>query len=392
MAFSITVSPSRNFFTKLAWGQLSATPFSLGAWALLEPAGNQNHAPQLCWINSDQLACVWMAGGQEGTSGMSIYGSVLQREKARWTKPKLLSQHPEMSEQNPFLYVGDDGRLHLVHTAQLARDPQDTSWRDQGSAFSMQWTAKLYHQSTLGWGKRWTKSEPLTEDSAFCRNPPLKTPAGQWLLPIYRSLEEEGAFGHDYSQVAYLNASLSKIDRVFDVPESRGRVHGSVVISRDGNSLLQFFRSRLADCVYRSTGSLDGQQWTTPQPVDLPNNNSSIQALRLKSGLLAVVFNRFSLPINPEEELSWGMARWPTTRWPLSIALSEDDGLTWPWVRDIDTSDGFSGSANWYLNGQLAYPSVVEGLPGELHIAYSWGNRAAIRYVMINEHNVLGTG
>jgi predicted neuraminidase len=86
------------------------------------------------------------------------------------------------------------------------------------------------------------------------------------------------------------------------------------------------------------------------------------------------------------------MARWPTTRWPLSIALSEDDGLTWPWVRDIDTGDGFSGSANWYLNGQLAYPSVVEGLPGELHIAYSWGNRAAIRYVMINEHNVLGTG
>lgn len=187
--FSVVVPASRNFFTKLAWGRLNATPFSPGVWAMLEPAGPQNHAPQLCWINSDQLACVWMAGGQEGTSGMSIYGSVLERGKTRWTKPMLLSQHYEMSEQNPLLYVGDDGRIHLIHTAQLARDPHDTSWRDRDSAFSMQWTAKLYHQSTLGWGKRWTKSEPLMEDSAFCRNPPLKTPAGPWLLPIYRSLE-----------------------------------------------------------------------------------------------------------------------------------------------------------------------------------------------------------
>jgi predicted neuraminidase len=391
VAFSISVAPARNFFTKLAWGHLSATPFSLGAWALLEPAGAQNHAPQLCWINNDQLACVWMAGGQEGTSGMSIYGSLLERGKPRWSKPKLLSQHPDKSEQNPLLYASEDGRLHLIHTGQLARDPNDTSWRDQGSAFSMQWTAKLYHQSTAGWGKRWTRSEPLFDESAFCRNPPMKTSSGKWILPIYRSLEAEGAFGHDYSQVAWLDPSLSRIQSVAEVEQSRGRVHGSIVLSGDGTSLLQFFRSRLADCIYRSVGSLDGMQWTVPEPINLPNNNSSIQALRLKSGLLAIVFNRFSLPIDAEEDLAWGKARWPSTRWPLSIALSEDDGLNWPWVRDIDTGDGFSGSANWFLNGQLAYPSIVEGLPGELHIAYSWGNRAAIRYVMINEHNVLGS-
>jgi predicted neuraminidase len=390
MAFPITVAPSRNFFTKLTWGRLCATPFSLGAWSLLEPAGAQNHSPQLCWLNADQLACVWMAGGQEGTSGMSIYGSVLERGRDGWTKPRLLSQHPEMSEQNPFLFVGDDGRLHLVHTAQQARDPQDASWRDQGSAFSMQWTARLYHQSAASWGRRWTRSRPIEIGNAFCRNPPLKTALGNWVLPIYRSLEEEGAFGHDFSQVAHIGDTFPEISGISEVPESSGRVHGSIVLSRDGGALLQFFRSRLADCVYRSSGSLDGRQWSVPEPVGLPNNNSSIQALRLKSGLLAMVFNRFSLPPDPQEELRWGMARWPNTRWPLTIAISEDDGLTWPWMRDIDTGDGFCGTANWFLNGQLAYPSLVEGLPGELHIAYSWGNRAAIRYVSLHEQNVLG--
>ena len=39
-------------FEDLAWGQVLVTPFELGAWALLEPMGEQNHAPQLCWIRS----------------------------------------------------------------------------------------------------------------------------------------------------------------------------------------------------------------------------------------------------------------------------------------------------------------------------------------------------
>ena len=34
-------------FEDLAWGQVLVTPFELGAWALLEPMGEQNHAPQL---------------------------------------------------------------------------------------------------------------------------------------------------------------------------------------------------------------------------------------------------------------------------------------------------------------------------------------------------------
>ena len=46
--------------------------------------------------------------------------------------------------------------------------------------------------------------------------------------------------------------------------------------------------------------------------------------------------------------------------------------------------------ASLFLNGQLAYPSILEGLPGELHIAYSWAGREAIRYVCILEEQILG--
>ena len=122
----------------------------------------------------------------------------------------------------------------------------------------------------------------------------------------------------------------------------------------------------------------------------LPNNNSSIQACRLSSGRLALIFNRFAFPPD-QDSLEWGEARWPRTRWPLSIALRDDDGISWPWIRDLDTGFGFCGESNWTLNGQLAYPTLIEGMPGELHVAYSWAGRHSIRYVCLNESDFLGT-
>ena len=106
-----------------------------------------------------------------------------------------------------------------------------------------------------------------------------------------------------------------------------------------------------------------------------------------------MIFNRFGFAPDPAasgEPLEWGEARWPRTRWPLSIAISDEDGLNWPWIRDIDTGFGFCGPMNWDLNGQLAYPTLIEGQPGELHVAYSWAGRQAIRYVTLREQEVIG--
>lgn len=376
--------------SRLTPGRLLQTPLDEGTWAILEPAGRQNHAPQLCWLDQDRLACVWMAGGQEGTAGMSIYLSELRRGRTRWTRPRMISQDEERSEQNPLLFTAADGRLQLIHSAQRVRDPGDRAWQSQGTAFSMQWTAALRHQTRALSSSRWTRPSELTRDPAFCRHPPHQREDGYWLLPIYRSLESGGAFGHDHSEVLLLNPDGSSTGQLYAVPESTGRVHGSIVLNHCGDGLLQFFRSRLADRIYRSFGSLDGTEWTVPEPIALPNNNSSIQACRLASGLLAIIYNRFCFEPDSSSNQEWGEANWPRTRWPLSIALSEDDGDTWPWIRDIDPGLGFCGSANWHLNGQLAYPTLLEGKPGELHLAYSWAGRAAIRYVCLDESSIIG--
>ena len=44
--------------SRLKLGQLVQSPMQLGTLAVIEPAGLQNHAPQLCWLSPDQLGCV----------------------------------------------------------------------------------------------------------------------------------------------------------------------------------------------------------------------------------------------------------------------------------------------------------------------------------------------
>ncbi len=388
-------SPSQNALdlnSRLRFNRLVQSPFQLGTWSILEPAGSQNHAPQLCWLSSNQLGCVWMAGSGEGTAGMSIVMSFLRRESRCWSKPRKISQDNSRSEQNPLLFLSEaetgEYDLQLIHTAQKVRTPGES--RAESGSFSMQWTASLKSQRRSQHKGRWSKAIDLLDTPAFCRHPPHRREDGKWLLPIYRSLESGGAFGHDYSEILILEANGKSTRETITIPNSTGRVHGSLVPSADKQELLQFFRSRQADRIYRSRGSIDGQIWTVPEAIELPNNNSSIQALRLQSGLLAMLFNRFCIHREPITDQYWGEAAWPRTRWPMSIALSNDDGETWPWIRDIDHGDGFNGSANWHLNGQLAYPSIVEGLPGELHIAYSWAGRQAIRYVCLTEEQILG--
>ena len=385
---------------QLAWGRLLCSPLDLGVWSLLEPMGIQNHAPQLCWIRPDLLGCVWMAGGGEGTAGMSVMLSLLAAHSGQWTPPQLISQDDQRSEQNPLVFVSEQ-HLHLIHSAQRVRDPQDGSWNQAGSTFSMQWTAALRHQrleldslqidQPKTWAAAaWSPATDLLEEPSFCRHPPLKQANGNWLLPIYRSLETGGSFGHDYSELLTLQPDAQPQGLPTAVPNSTGRVHGSLVPARDGKTLLQFFRSRLADYIYRSISNDQGISWSSPEPIKLPSNNSSIQAARLASGRLAMIYNRFNFSPDPKAHQPWGEANWPRTRWPLSIALSEDDGDSWPWIRDIDTGWGFQGTSNWTHNGQLAYPTLVEGRPQELHVAYSWAGREAIRYVCVREEDILG--
>ena len=66
-------------------------------------------------------------------------------------------------------------------------------------------------------------------------------------------------------------------------------------------------------------------------------------------------------------------AFWGAPRAPMTLALSKDDGLTWPWQRNLEVGDGWcmSNDSEQGRNREYSYPSLRQDADGTLHLAYT---------------------
>lgn len=152
----------------------------------------------------------------------------------------------------------------------------------------------------------------------------------------------------------------------------------------EAGKLLMLLRSRFADNIYISSSEDYGENWTVPVRTELPNNNSSISAIRLQSGGLAVVYNEVRFNDNTEKTV------WPHQRCPVTVAISDDWGKTWPYKRIIENGEGFVGRYNDINNRRYEYPVMMQGEDGKIHVAYSYGTRKCVKYVCIDEPWIRG--
>jgi predicted neuraminidase len=77
-------------------------------------------------------------------------------------------------------------------------------------------------------------------------------------------------------------------------------------------------------------------------------------------------------------------AIWGVPRAPLVIALSSDDGRSFPLQRTLETGSGHCLSNNSVegLNREFSYPSVLPGPDGAIDIAFTYYRRA-IKHVRV---------
>ena len=93
--------------------------------------------------------------------------------------------------------------------------------------------------------------------------------------------------------------------------------------------------------------------WTAARPIDVPNPNSGIDAVALRDGRVALVYNHTS-----------------KGRTPLNLAVSAD-GEHFRMFQTLEDQPG-----------EYSYPALIQGREGDLHITYTW-NRKRIRYVRV---------
>ena len=124
--------------SRITTSRLLKSPLDEGTWALLEPAGRQNHAPQpVGLIRIDLLVSGWLVD-KKGQLAW-IYLSQLRRGKNRWTRPRLISRDETRSEQNPPLCHGR--RAAALNTLLSELGILKIGWQNGNTTFSMQWTA-----------------------------------------------------------------------------------------------------------------------------------------------------------------------------------------------------------------------------------------------------------
>ncbi|GLQ11623.1 glycosyl hydrolase [Devosia yakushimensis] len=352
----------------------------------------QTHASFLLQLRNGDLGCVWFAGTEEGKPDVSIYFSRLPKGSDQWTAEEKLSDDPARSEQNPVLFEAPNGDLWVLYTSQ---------------DFGNQDTSIVRRRISKDGGKSWGPIQsPFDETGLFIRNPIIVLANGNWLLPVFHCNPVPGEKWHGHNDTSGVKISTDQGESwtEYAVPESVGAVHMNIVDLKNG-SLVAFYRSRYADAIYASHSTDNGRSWSKPEPTDLPNNNSSIQARALSDGTLALVYNEISAkdstdrreglydgiddgkaPVGEKTAETQNLRRavWGTPRSPMTIALSSDGGKTWPIRRNIEVSSGSAlsndTSGKEHRNRELSYPTVTELEDGRIGVAYTFYRRA-IKFV-----------
>lgn len=318
-----------------------------------------SHAATLVETANGDLLCAWFNGPGEGEPDTNIVLSRLPAGTDTWLEPVQLSSDARRSEQNPLLFVTPEDDVWLLHTS---NEPHDQS------------TSRVIRRVSSDGGLSWERSEVLFDHlGSFIRNPVAVLSNGDWLLPAY-----------DCDKTAERTVIRLSTDRgeswsVIELPDAVGQVQMSVVELSPGE-LVGYFRSRAADRIYRSVSKDNGRTWTSPERTALPNNNSAVQVLRLDDGRLVMVFNDSSAE---RDQFRWvddgkGGVRRKTLRTPLTLALSEDDGATWPYWRNLQVQD------EEYRENEFgySYPTLLQTRDGRLHVAYSY-LRKTIKHVIL---------
>ena len=97
-----------------------------------------------------------------------------------------------------------------------------------------------------------------------------------------------------------------------------------------------------------------GRDWNEMTLTELPNPNSGIDAVTLKSGSHALVYNHTL-----------------RGRSPLNLAISSE-ALSWRAALVLENTPG-----------EFSYPAVIQSADGLLHISYTW-KRQRIKHVVVD--------
>lgn len=332
---ALTVAGLRT--VKLPVPGLPAPPYRRDRF-IFEPSERypSSHASTVVQTGNGDLLAAWYTGTGEKAPDVAIYSSRLARGGDSWAEPQIIADTPDQSEGNPVLWVDPGGSVWLFYVTMYG-----SSWND----------CKIKYKISEDHGRTWGEEVVLRDELGWMtRNSPLVLGDEEVLLPVYNEV--------NWHSMVIITKDWFRTWKAYGDLDSPGGAIQPTVVRREDGSLLMYMRTD-ADRIWMSESRNEGRSWSAAVPTDLNNPNAAVCLLKLESGRLALAFNDSTSDRNP-----------------LNIALSKNDGRTWPWWRIVEGGEGKPGS--------FAYPFLAQSDDGRIHVTYTY-NRDTIKHVVTNE-------
>jgi len=390
------------------------------------------HASTIVQLSNGDLLVAWFQGsGERQSDDVKIFGARKKYGSNKWSPPFVMADVKGFPDINPVLFIDGKHRLWLMWYTVLANqwetsllkyrisehyldmlgapqwnwqadlhvkfgntdhgiqpnDPFVQSVKKQLAIYKKTYTSSKHHISYKKWkshilaraeGKKLVKQGRIyRKDGTYkhaqlgyplfrrigwqTRNKPFITKSGRLILPLYSD-------GFSFSVMVYTD-NWGKTWKFSNPLVGAGNIQPTIAKTTSG-MLVAYMRDNgpAPKRLHVSHSTDEGETWSPVKDSSLPNPGSAADIVTLKNGDWVLAYNDTKKGRNS-----------------LAVAISPNDGKSWPWKKKIE----YDTSKN---PKTASYPAIIQGRKGNIYLTYSFhkpsgGNkrRQTIKFAEFNE-------
>jgi predicted neuraminidase len=291
------------------------------------------HCATIAELPNGDLIAAWFGGSYETAPDQILLTARYDLRQERWSAPRPLAVMEGKALGQPVFWVRKDGDIWLFFDAIQERD-----WR----------SALPFVQRSADEGRTWSAPQRLFDYPGLMFRSRLCFLPGRVIVPAYDENRWESLMmiSDDEGKSWRLTAPIIT---------PQGNIHPCLVHLQGGKLLAYLRTGGRGGAIWRTLSFDGGECWEKPEPTALPNPNSGIDLLRLRS-------DRLLLAYNPSAERRTPLA--------LAVASLQED---WRPVRILEQDDH-----------EYSYPTLLQTQNSDIHLVYTY-RRQHIQHACFDE-------